>query len=356
MQILRHGVVAHVTDSFFSYHAWPTACIDENGVIYVVCSGMRMGHMCPFGKIVLFKSRDGGSTFDLPTVVCDHFLDDRDPGILYLGGGRMLVTRCSHPAETYETAFTDWLRQDSGTAGLGLVQMYGAIPPAERAGGCFYRLLTDYGARALPEQRITVHATHGPILLRSGEILYLGKALFEPDPALADRFSVWSSTDGGATFRKKGDCVPPAAYTLDQLHEAHCVELPDGRLLALFRTHLTADDHYFTMLRAVSEDGGINWQDWAETGICGSPPHLCRTADGAVLTYGRRIPPYGIYGRNVSATGEISDEECFLAACDDNDIGYPATVQLPDGAFFTVYYARLPSEDAASLLSVTWRI
>ncbi|MBR2730584.1 MAG: exo-alpha-sialidase [Clostridia bacterium] len=356
MEILRQGIAARVTDSFFAYHAWPSVCADENGTIYVVCSGMRMGHMCPFGKIVLFKSRDGGVRFDLPRMVCDSFLDDRDPGILYLGGGRMLVTRCAHHAETYETEFTEWLRQDSGTAGLGLVQMYDTIPAAARVGGSFYRLLTDYGAFTLPEKRIPVHATHGPILLRSGEILYLGKAAFSTNPDEANRFFAYASKDGGETFTFKGNCVPPAAYRLDQLYEVHCTELPDGRILALFRTHLTADDHYFTMLRAVSEDGGISWKDWAETGICGSPPHLCRTADGAVLTYGRRIPPYGIYGRRVSATGEISDEEFFLAACDDNDIGYPATAALPDGSLFTVYYARYQGDPCASLLSVHWRL
>ncbi|MBR4728255.1 MAG: exo-alpha-sialidase [Clostridia bacterium] len=356
MQVIRQGIVSHVTDSFFSYHAWPSACADENGVLYVVCSGFRMAHMCPFGKIVLFKSQDGGRSFGLPTVVCDHYLDDRDPGILYLGGGRMLVTRCSHPAVTYETEFTDWLRSDSGAAGMGLVAHYGAIPPAERTGGCFYRVLTQYGEAAEAERRIPVHAPHGPILLRSGEILYLGKALFDPDPDRADRFSVWSSTDGAASFHKKGDCVPPADYRLDQLHEAHCVELPDGRLLALFRAHLTANDHYFTMLRAVSEDGGISWKDWAETGVCGSPPHLCPTADGAVLTYGRRIPPYGIYGRKVSASGKISAEEYRLSDCADSDIGYPASVVLPDGSIFTVYYARCQGETTASLLSVTWTL
>ena len=50
-------------------------------------------------------------------MVCDSYLDDRDPGILYLGGGRMMVTRCSHHAKTYENDFADWIYSDSGARG-----------------------------------------------------------------------------------------------------------------------------------------------------------------------------------------------------------------------------------------------
>ena len=355
LKIIKEGTVSRITDSFFSYQSWPSACIDENGVIYVVCSGFRMGHVCPFGKTVMYKSRDGGESFSLPVVVNDHYLDDRDPGILYLGRGDFIVTRCSHPASSYENQLYDWLVSDSGDAGAGLIKHYIMIPGEYRTGGCFYRLLHDYGETADGEKRIPVHSPHGPVLLKDGTVFYLGKEVFSGVPEENEVFSAYISSDRGETFIKTGECPVPEGFSPVQFHEVHCGELSDGGIMALFRTHLTDDDSFFTVMKSVTYDRGRTWSEWEKTGICGSPPHLCKLSDGGfALTYGRRRPPYGICGRYVSPSGEISDEEFRLADCDDDDIGYPATVELPDGTLFTVYYARYRGDPTASLLSVKW--
>ena len=354
MKVIRQGIVSRKTDSFFSYQAWPTACIDENGVIYVVASACRMGHVCPFGKILMYKSRDGGRTFSLPSIVQDGWLDDRDPGIIYLGDGKMLLTRCSHPAERYEKDFADWLHSDSGNAGTALVSHYGEIPDDVRLGGCFYRLLYDYGEKAGEEKRIPVHSTHGPVLLKDGTIFYLGKGLFPCDEN-EGHFSAYVSRDGGETFEKLSDCPFPEEYDSDTFHEVHCGEFEGGRIVALFRSHLIEDDHYFTIMKTYSDDGGKTWSKWEKTGICGSPPHICALSDGrAALTYGRRIPPYGIYARLMSPSGKIGDEEIMLAQCRDNDIGYPASVQLPDGTVFTAYYSKYGEDKRTSILYSLW--
>ena len=112
-------------------------------------------------------------------------------------------------------------------------------------------------------------------------------------------------------------------------------------------------------MKTYSDDGGKTWSEWEKTGICGSPPHLCRMPDGrCILTYGRRVSPYGIYGREVSPEGKISDNEFQLAACSeiDSDLGYPATVVLPDGTLYTAYYARFETDSYASLFYVKWEI
>ena len=95
MQIIKpktqHGIVNRATDTVFGYQAWPTVMRDENGTLYVVASGCRAGHICPFGKTVMYKSYDGGAIWTSATVINDTRLDDRDAGILYMGNGRMLV-------------------------------------------------------------------------------------------------------------------------------------------------------------------------------------------------------------------------------------------------------------------------
>ena len=354
MTLIKQGIVVRKPDTFFGYYAWPTACIDENGVIYIVCSGGRMGHMCPFGKILMFKSCDGGETFSLPTIVFDGYLDDRDPGLLYLGNGRMLVTSCSHPTKTYLTDFRDWLYGDSGEAGLGLLRHYDQVPDEYKDGGCFYAVLRNYGETAGEKKHIPIHSTHGPILLRDGTVFYLGKELFY-DGGSDRLFVSYVSRDGGKTFERVAVCPYPEGYGSETFHEVHCGELPDGRIIALFRSHLTENDHYFTIMKTVSADDGRTWSGWEKTGICGSPPHLCRLNDGRhILTYARRIEPYGIYGRIVETDGGIGEKEYRLAECQDNDIGYPTSVQLPDGSIFTAYYARVENDSMASILYTKW--
>ncbi len=42
----KHGIVNRATNTFFEMQGWPSVCRDENGVLYAVASGMRMGHVC----------------------------------------------------------------------------------------------------------------------------------------------------------------------------------------------------------------------------------------------------------------------------------------------------------------------
>jgi hypothetical protein len=72
----------------------------------------------------------------------------------------------------------------------------------------------------------------------------------------------------------------------------------------------------------------------------GNPPSMIRLADGRVcLTYGHRAAPFGIRARLSSDAGHTWGDEIMLR--DDGagrDIGYPRTVQRPDGKVVTVYY------------------
>ena len=96
-----HGLISRMEAGMFTYHGWPSVCIDDEGVLYAVCSGYRCLHICPFGKTLLFISRDLGETWSAPLVVNDTALDDRDAGVLWLGEKKLLVTWFIHPAAVY---------------------------------------------------------------------------------------------------------------------------------------------------------------------------------------------------------------------------------------------------------------
>jgi hypothetical protein len=72
----------------------------------------------------------------------------------------------------------------------------------------------------------------------------------------------------------------------------------------------------------------------------GNPPSMIRLADGRVcLTYGYRAAPFGIRARLSRDGGRTWGEEIILR--DDGggrDVGYPRSVQRPDGKVVTVYY------------------
>ena len=92
-----------------------------------------------------------------------------------------------------------------------------------------------------------------------------------------------------------------------------------------------------------SSDNGESWVQLddpvANTGE-GNPPHLLKLADGRLcLTYGQRAKPFGMFARLSSDAGKTWSEPITLR--DDGggrDLGYPRSVQRPNGKIVTVYY------------------
>jgi hypothetical protein len=92
-----------------------------------------------------------------------------------------------------------------------------------------------------------------------------------------------------------------------------------------------------------SADDGQSWSllnsPVPDTGE-GNPPHLLKLADGRLcLTYGVRAKPYGMFARLSADGGQTWSEPIVLR--DDGggrDLGYPRSVQRPDGRVVTIYY------------------
>ena len=61
-----------------------------DGSIIAVFSGDREAHICPWGKVQMVKSKDGGETWSAPLTIGKTKLDDRDAGIVALPDGRFL--------------------------------------------------------------------------------------------------------------------------------------------------------------------------------------------------------------------------------------------------------------------------
>ena len=73
------------------YVGWPTVAALRSGEIIAVFSGDRDYHVCPWGKVQLIRSKDGGETWSEPQTIANGPIDDRDAGIVELPDGELLV-------------------------------------------------------------------------------------------------------------------------------------------------------------------------------------------------------------------------------------------------------------------------
>ena len=214
---------------------------------------------------------------------------------------------------------------------------------------------------------------HGGKLLNDGRILVVGvhsrqvAGMLTTDPNPPPKaLQVAESADGGRSFRTIGQIPLGRIKPHWSLSEPTFYESRDGTLTALVRYELAPDGTWDNgkayprhMLRSVSRDGGRTWSEAEFSNLDGFPPHVLRLADGRLLcsyasrTVGRR----GIYAALSTDDGKTWDavHEMQLARSETDDIGYPSTVENPDGSFLTVYYAYPEKGKSAALVGTKWR-
>ena len=74
------------------YHGWPTLALRRSGDLWLVWSGGREAHVCPFGRVESMVSHDSGATWTWPRTLLDSATDDRDAGVVETARGTLLVT------------------------------------------------------------------------------------------------------------------------------------------------------------------------------------------------------------------------------------------------------------------------
>ena len=145
------------------------------------------------------------------------------------------------------------------------------------------------------------------------------------------------TTDGGKSWQlvgwigdePKGYAIMPSTVRLGEREFLSAIRCQEGT------------NNWIDLYR--SRNGGNSWQlvgrPVPDTGE-GNPPSMIRLADGRLcLTYGYRAEPFGIRARLSGDGGKSWGQEIVLR--DDGggrDLGYPRSVQRPDGKVVTVYY------------------
>ena len=363
----HHGVICRLPKKPLGYFGWPSIARSEDNTLIVVSSGLRALHVCPWGKTVLHISKDNGKSWTDSIVVNDTPIDDRDAGIISLGGERLLIswftsdTREYNP-HTWELNLKPWqygihdkiLKEINSWTDDRVYKYLGS-----------WIRVSENGQEWDKPIRVPVTAPHGPIRLSDGNLLYFGKSVssgkaYHTDLKYGKIISA-NSKDNGRTWNIIGELPIPKGTAFESFHEPHIVELTSGKIIGIIRYQHSGsmkkhDD--FSLFQTESYDGGETWSTARPTGVYGSPPHLLKHSSGAIIcVYGYRRKPYGERAM-LSYDEGITWKSNYIIRDDapDSDLGYPASVELEDGSIFTIYYQKYAKGENCSLLWSRWKL
>jgi sialidase-1 len=361
-----HSIVCRLPGDRLGYFGWPTVARLADETLVVASSGLRSEHVCPWGKTVLNFSTDEGRTWSLPRVINDSPIDDRDAGIISTGGRNLLVSWFTSIVQL--RADPERTRRQIGDTEFALWQETLATWTDELIDqniGSWVKLSGDNGMSWGPPIRVPVTAPHGPIRLRSGALLYLGKRFLTRQDTGTSHIGAVGSQDGGRTWQELGTVPEHPQSEAANYHEPHVVELPSGRLIGMIRIQNYENANLgksgittFSMMQTESDDGGRTWTEARPLGFHGSPPHLMQHSSGAlILTYGYRLAPFGQRVAFSYDEGKTWNHDWILRADGpDDDLGYPSTVELGDGSLYSVYYQKVAGDHRCSLLASRWQL
>jgi hypothetical protein len=341
------------------YHGWPTLARTKDGELWLVFSGGRERHVCPFGRLEAMRSRDQGRTWGWPQVLNDGPIDDRDAGVVQTAKGTLLVTHFTSLAYEPILAKAEKAKpaEPGSFADPKLLDEWRAahhrLNDAQRKQelGSFMMRSTDGGITWSSRYRVPLNSPHGPIVLRDGRLVYPGKRLWNDD-----QVGLAESNDDGLTWNWISTIPTRPGDSERHYHELHALQANDGTIVCHIRNENPQDDNQ--TLQTESTDGGKTWSVPHTIGVWGLPSHLLRLRSGRlIMTYGYRRPPFGNQVRASDDHGKTWSGPATLSSDGiGGDLGYPSTIENDDGSLVTVWYEVLKGSPLAQLRQARWRI
>jgi Neuraminidase (sialidase) len=297
------------------YAAFPDLCRTKAGeLLCVFYSGsghvtMPGGTWPKGGRIMAARSADDGKTWGKPVIAVDTPEDDRDPSVVRLKDGTLLM---------------NWFT---------LVPNNAATKGGPRWSGL--RLLmarsTDSGVTwtdprpVMPDAKLTFAVSSPARILPDGSLI-LGLYHAAGGKALG---ATVKSADGGKTWTDLAFIGEKSGVKLDA--ETDVVALKDGRLLAALRS---SGDLY----TAESADLGKTWGPVKSLGFKAHCPYFLRHSGGTILLATRYFANAG--GSETAAHWSADDGKTWNGPVTIDSVGgaYPSMVELPGGEVYCVYY------------------
>ncbi|MEV0718224.1 sialidase family protein [Asanoa sp. NPDC050611] len=291
-----------------------------------------VAHINQDGRIMVVQSQDQGHTWSTPRVAIDTPIDDRDPKLMQMRDGTVLMNFFR----------TDW----TGYPGRP-VTLVGTFVTRSTDTGASWSEPVEVGTAMEGPSDVVVGAywaghaaTHGPILeLPDGDLLVpLYGRLPEGGTGPA---TVVRSTDGGRTWPAANESVIGRAATFD-FQEPNLSLLKNGAILSVIRTSINIA--YVSW----SYDRGRTWTTPVTTGLPASSHHQLVLHNGDVLfTYGDLSGTFGpgrpTVGRilkhpehGVEAAKDILIYDAAIHGPATTDQANPSSVELRPNRYFTI--------------------
>lgn len=304
--------------------AFPGAAVLPGGLLGVVFREGE-GHVCPYGRICIAYSRDGGRNWSAPVAVADSASDERDPSIQTLADGRVLLTH---------GGWNSWMAYDSTATRYPGETAYVKQTGEDEFGGSQYLFSRDGGHTFEAPVKVPAFAPHGPAVAKDGSFY---------QPSLENEHGrrqvcLYRGTPDARKWTRIAT-IAEKAPDVGNYEEPHTVILDDGTMVTAIRVPPPGDGY---MRISRSTDGGVTWSQPVRTPVRGFPQHLLQLKDGRLLaTYGYRYAPQGIracISRDGGLTWDIDKEIIIRNDGGTEDLGYPVAVEMPSGEVFCVYY------------------
>ncbi len=348
-RIGQHKTIMSNEKSNRPYFAWPTVAKLQDGRICVGASGYRVEHICPFGKGVIAFSDDKGENYGEIIPVIDTVLDDRDVGLTVFGENGLIVTSFNNTLE---------FQRENMPQTKECFDYINSVSPEEEkeALGISFRISYDKGKSFGKIYKSPVSSPHGPIVLRDGRVLWVGRRLWEHNHIEAHTIDTKTGE-----MKLIGDMGLHKYEEFNNIYfyEPDVIELSDGKILCHLRAESDNED-FLTLYQTESLDGGVTWskpkQIIADTD--GAPSHLFMHSSGVLISaFSHRQKPYGIWAILSRDEGKTWSESYVIADCfDSDDLGYPSTIELDNGELLTVYYNRENDDVPAVIMQQKWAL
>jgi Neuraminidase (sialidase) len=296
----QHQIVCS-GDAAGGYAAFPDVCRLGNGDLFCVFYA-GYGHVSTptarlpkGGRILAVRSSDNGKSWTKPLVVIDTAQDDRDPSVVCLQDGTLLLNW-----------FT--LKQNQVAVMLARSMDHGKTwsEPTNLNLDSQYSFACSSPVRQLPD---------GSLIL----------GLYHEDGSRNLAFGATvKSYDKGANWKQLALIGEKAGIHLDA--ETDVVPLKDRTLLAALRSS-KVNMHF-----ALSQDGGKTWGSVQSFGFKGHCPYFLRHSSGVILL-AHRVPATSLHWSN-------DDGKTWQGPVQIDSVGgaYPSMVELPNGEVYCVYY------------------